>query len=602
MATVYIAPSPTGDDSRSYAQAQVISTPWATPEKTIASAVTGDAVIQAAGSYPVSTFLNINKLLGYSTASGRAVWNKGSSTDYVARTSGSAPAGVIRIANTDIEGANGVTQCFEVGDTSAGVDLVFDDVNFINGTGSNVFSSSNRGSLSLTNCGVSGGPQVGIGATSSLGVAEDYSISVSGLVCDLTAPTSAAIRGINLVRPSTATFAVNVSVDGVTGEINSHSSGKAVGVDLAGIDNVTVGGGVDFTVNSTNTSIESAGIIINGVDATATADNANLAGGRIVFNAPAGHGVQFGLSTADNFMLGGTISNWSVVGTYYASSTPHGITLGQGTTGSVTNSTVVDSYASFLISKTTTATVTGNTATNPYGVGFYAKGTTAATIDNNTVTIDGTQTQRELGLLTAIFQGGTDCTAATFSNNTILVADIAAINSLAMISQLVGDAGNAQPATFTNNTYIIPDTVDLNTELLFTRLGVSGQAANQTYAQWLANSEVTGDVVVQKSQAEILELIAGAPTPPTLTSPYSDLTITLKDILNIDITTAWEGATSYTINGLTYALEDVNSAIVGMVVDSGTRNFSIVAHNDTGSNSDSFYLQVLSGLPNKING
>ena len=93
-----------------------------------------------------------------------------------------------------------------------------------------------------------------------------------------------------------------------------------------------------------------------------------------------------------------------------------------------------------------------------------------------------------------------------------------------------------------------------------------------------------------------------APTPPTLTSPYSDLTVTLQDVLNIDVTTAWSGADSYIINGLTYSLEDVSGVIQGMVVDSGIRNFSIVAVNAHGTNSDSFNVQVLSGLPNKING
>lgn len=132
---------------------------------------------------------------------------------------------------------------------------------------------------------------------------------------------------------------------------------------------------------------------------------------------------------------------------------------------------------------------------------------------------------------------------------------------------------------------------------------------DQSYTKWGINGKLFGDTPKAGPFGEIDNPPFvpppnpnTPPTPPTLTSPYSDLTITLKDILNIDITTAWAGATSYTINGLTYALEDVNSAIVGMVVDSGTRNFSIVAHNDAGSNSDSFYLQVLSGLPNKING
>jgi hypothetical protein len=100
-----------------------------------------------------------------------------------------------------------------------------------------------------------------------------------------------------------------------------------------------------------------------------------------------------------------------------------------------------------------------------------------------------------------------------------------------------------------------------------------------------------------------LELDYTLPTgPPKLTTSYSNITVTLQDILAFDVTTVWSGATSYTINGMTYALEDVNNVITGMVVDSGTRNFNIEAHNESGTNTDSFYLQVLSGIPNKVRG
>jgi hypothetical protein len=49
MATVYI--SPTGDDSRTYVQAQSRSTPWATVGKAETSATTGDTVVLLAGTH-----------------------------------------------------------------------------------------------------------------------------------------------------------------------------------------------------------------------------------------------------------------------------------------------------------------------------------------------------------------------------------------------------------------------------------------------------------------------------------------------------------------------------------------------------------------------
>lgn len=535
MAQVFLAPAPIGDDSRSYVQAQNIGTPWATPEKPIASAVSGDLVSMVPGTYLVSAFLNISILLDYFTSSGRAVWTKGSSNSFIARSSSSAPSGTIRIANTDLEGADGVTQCFEAGDTVLGVALVFDEVGFNDGIGSGFFSSSNRGSATFNNCSVRGSVTTGINATSSLGTTEAYSLTINGLTLDQTAGAPSSIFGVSLTRSSTATFPVNVNIGGVDGSITADPGAACKAIFLDGIESAVVNGGRTFTVNSTNTGVESHGVHITGKDAVANADNALISDITVNFNAPSGHAAILGESTAASFMAGGTISGVTVNGKFFASSTPHGLTLGNGTTGATTNCTVNNEYAAFLISQTTTANVSGNTATNPYGVGFYAKGTTAATIDNCTVTIDGGQVQRELGLLTAIFQGAVDCTAATFSNNTILVADIAAINSLAMISQLAADPLNAQPVTFTNNNYIIPDTVDLDNELLFTRLGVSGQAANQTFSQWLANSEVTGDTITQLPANQILGLIGGS--SPVILSPYPDLSNNIGDSGSIDLST-----------------------------------------------------------------
>lgn len=55
MATVYVAPSPTGDDSRTYTQAQSSATPWATIGKCNTSATTGDTIVLLAGTHTWAT-------------------------------------------------------------------------------------------------------------------------------------------------------------------------------------------------------------------------------------------------------------------------------------------------------------------------------------------------------------------------------------------------------------------------------------------------------------------------------------------------------------------------------------------------------------------
>jgi hypothetical protein len=126
-------------------------------------------------------------------------------------------------------------------------------------------------------------------------------------------------------------------------------------------------------------------------------------------------------------------------------------------------------------------------------------------------------------------------------------------------------------------------------------IGVKNLADN---LEWAANLPTVTDAA-DDAWLPILYFGEGS---PTLTTPYTNFTITLQDILAFDVTSVWSGATSYTINGMTYALEDVNSVITGAVVDSGTRNFNIEAHNEYGTNTDSFFLQVLSGIPNKVRG
>lgn len=87
--------------------------------------------------------------------------------------------------------------------------------------------------------------------------------------------------------------------------------------------------------------------------------------------------------------------------------------------------------------------------------------------------------------------------------------------------------------------------------------------------------------------------------PPTLDTPYVNQSVTLGDTINIDLTTAWTGATSFVVSGLPVDVTATAGVISGVIVGSGARSINVQAINDAGTNTDSFILEILSGLPNK---
>ena len=46
---------------------------------------------------------------------------------------------------------------------------------------------------------------------------------------------------------------------------------------------------------------------------------------------------------------------------------------------------------------------------------------------------------------------------------------------------------------------------------------------------------------------------------------YSNITVTVGDTLNLDLTTVWSGATSYMVDGEPVAVEDMSGVISGLV-------------------------------------
>lgn len=86
MATVYV--SPTGDDSRTYVQAQNSATPWQTIGKCETSAVSGDTIICLDGTYPLVTQVFTKVFTIQAQNRGLAVFDGSGNTRYW-RTEGS---------------------------------------------------------------------------------------------------------------------------------------------------------------------------------------------------------------------------------------------------------------------------------------------------------------------------------------------------------------------------------------------------------------------------------------------------------------------------------------------------------------------------------
>lgn len=74
MATVYIDPA--GSDSRTYSEAQNISTPWQTPGKVYSSATTGDTCICLNGTYTITASITVSKSITWQAqTNGSVIWD-----------------------------------------------------------------------------------------------------------------------------------------------------------------------------------------------------------------------------------------------------------------------------------------------------------------------------------------------------------------------------------------------------------------------------------------------------------------------------------------------------------------------------------------------
>lgn len=534
MATVFVDAA-LGDDARSYAQAQSAATPWATPYRVNSAATAADTasivsgIYNADGSaaYGTNTFHSFSKAIIYDAANdGGVVFRNTGTTNPVGNISGSLANGSVLTFDGIVFDAQSATQqCFANSDMVANAWTVsWTDCSFINPTTRCLLLSALKiGTFTTTRCTFSGSPSSNgvegsagtLAASGAVSVTHNYPIfdlTRNGTVFGITQDASAAV--------GTLTYAVN----NPSGTVETTSAASAA----AGVYLRCPGASVNGYSTSPLTIISPAASSSECFGVYLYPNAVNMPDVSIKntwgeFDCPAGHAASFGNSTtvAAGTQTGGEVSGNNWRGRYFASGTPHGITVGRATSiATHSGNTLREFYIGFLASRTTSGTGRGNVARDNYGADFYAKGCTAWTWEGNTAIQTGKYARRNLAPFSIDSQGGTTTTATTFNANTFICseADFTRVGALANIT--VNNSG-----TMTNNTYIVPDTWDTDTTDRFFVGGSEGGragATGYTIDEWITGTagsvsatngtgtiSISGDKVIRMPIAQINALIAG---------------------------------------------------------------------------------------------
>lgn len=440
-----------------------------------------------------------------------------SQADYVGRTAGLPSAsdnpqlwkGLVFDGQSGSGGS--VTSAFQT-DRDAVEDLTqrFEGCEFRLGSSYGLNHQMRRGRLELVDALFSGtvNGSSGRALRSSLTILAgdgNQTIEVNGIEFDLE-EILAAGKVIELAKPSTSANALDLIFKAARGEINVGSVSTTL-FDLVSEDVITYAN-FNLTVNVASGGSVTA-MLARGVGAGNECANVNFINNTLRFNSDSGFGLAFGISQTDSHITGGLVSGNTVIGKYFPGATPHNIVMGQGTVGDCKGNVSRNGYVGFLLSITDDCNCIGNTAIDCYGPNIYFKGTVNATAKDNVCILSGLYTQRDRGVLSVAPQGAVNTSGATLQENLIIIRDVSKIHSLGYIEDI------NQTCSFVRNTYIIPDTVDIDTADLFSYHNGAGGAANNTLAEWNAQTEVTDDAIIQLPDSEISSLIASLSTSTT---------------------------------------------------------------------------------------
>jgi hypothetical protein len=442
------------------------------------------------------------------TYRGATLQPEAAETTRCARSSGTITPHIIENLTFDGQANGGLTQCFDlVADGTNARTLRMRGTHLIGGDTygflcSKIGASGGPDRIEFVSVKLSGSPSTGLFATSgNLSSAGDQTFDLQGTELDGSA-SSGSITGIQITKIDNLTNTLTVGVKGTYGKLTATGTASAVGMNIKAVDPVITGSDIEIDALASS-GTGNFGILVQG-QATAVCTGAAIGGNRVVFKDGAGYAIAIGQATVAANVTTSEASGNTVIGVYHTTKTPHGFLLGQAVNGAtIRGNTAQDIYVGYLASICTAGTIEGNLAFDCFGPSYYVKGTTAITVQDNIAVISGKHDlpTDERGVLSVAPQGVTNTAGATITRNLVIVADVSKINSLGYIE----DA--SQVCTFSNNTYIIPDTVDISTANLFTYENGAGGAANNTLAQWNAQTEVTNDVIIQMPVTDIAKLI-----------------------------------------------------------------------------------------------
>jgi len=443
---------------------------------------------------------------------------------------------VVRVARTDsgLSSANnpkiidGFVFDGESGNAGAGVQYAFDlgndaaqdlvihlhNCHFISGTIYGLLNSLTRGRMEIVNGLITGVFAnryiVGVNLSSN----GNGVVDIKGLEIIPDAPLVGKL--VEFRQEAAPTNTLDIFLSGFKGTFDIPATSGITLMDLQCKDTIVISD-ANVTLNADDTSLTVTGLLVQGLGVGFELTRGEILNSIVRNFCPAGTGIGLGQTSTPSYISDGIIAGCTCIGKYYpAPATPHNFGIGKGVTGELRGNISTDTYVGYVLT-CDSVNGSGNLAFDCYGPSYFIEGATFALMKRNVAVVSSKYPQRGRGILTVAPLAAVNTQNGTFEENLIIVEDATQIHSLGYIEDI------NQICFYTRNTYIIPDTVDVTSALLFSYKNGQGGAANNTLAQWNAQSEVTDDVIVQMPIEKIREEI----------SKYRDIVKPKPDIMYI---------------------------------------------------------------------
>jgi len=405
---------------------------------TVSSA--GDTIVAACGTYNLgSATLAVNKNVTIAPLTpGCGIVTSSHATSSVDLTA-SNDANTLTFGAFDVRNTGGAGQIMRI--LSAAYDATVEMSGTIIPIGAvnrHIQDAWVRGTIKLTNVSLGGtiGTQAGFYSSTTPTSAKKIQITGGSYVLTASASNTPAIW---IERAAAVSVSEWVYISGPTVNVTVPSalgtSALGIGIRLHRITSGTgISGNVEppivesstVTVSTPGaTGVDALGIVTSSTDATAVADNAIIRNNTVTCYGPATRCISIGTdgSTAFNAANAQIYGN-TVNGTYYdGTSTPHGISVGRVTGGTVRGNKVNGFAVGIITAINQGAVVMGNIIRGSYYAPLFSKGsgaTTAPIWANNTAIMDDALYGAKFGnygCQGVAAQGATNNAAATFINN-----------------------------------------------------------------------------------------------------------------------------------------------------------------------------------------